>query len=104
MFLAHQEATVAPHEVANRSCCFTRCCCPPWPPAEAQEFKKKFEEAAEQNSKLINMAAVPTAAGDGSAQAADALADELGKAKVEEPAASTEEPAAEAAAEEKAAA
>jgi hypothetical protein len=62
-------------------------------PAEAQEFKKKFEEAAESNSQIINMAAVPAAAGDGSADAADALADELGKAKVEEAAA--EEPAAE---------
>lgn len=67
------------------------CCCSP--SAEAQEFKKKFEEAAESNSKIINMAAVPAAAGDGSADAADALADELGKAKVEE-AAAAEEPAA----------
>ncbi|KAF6265225.1 RanBP1 domain-containing protein [Scenedesmus sp. NREL 46B-D3] len=56
-------------------------------PEKAQEFKKKFEEAAESNSQIINMAAVPAAAGDGSADAADALADELGKAKVEETAA-----------------
>eukprot|EP00879_Flechtneria_rotunda_P030150 GHRR01032735.1.p2 GENE.GHRR01032735.1~~GHRR01032735.1.p2 ORF type:complete len:116 (-),score=49.55 GHRR01032735.1:186-533(-) len=51
-------------------------------PAEAQEFKKEFEDAAESNSKLINMAAVPTAGGDGSADAAEQLADELDKAKV----------------------
>eukprot|EP00879_Flechtneria_rotunda_P003736 GHRR01003974.1.p1 GENE.GHRR01003974.1~~GHRR01003974.1.p1 ORF type:complete len:254 (+),score=109.96 GHRR01003974.1:98-859(+) len=51
-------------------------------PEKAQEFKKEFEDAAESNSKLINMAAVPTAGGDGSADAAEQLADELDKAKV----------------------
>lgn len=53
-------------------------------PSEAQEFKKKFEEAAEENSKLINMAAVPAAAGDSTADAADELAEGLSKTKVEE--------------------
>jgi hypothetical protein len=60
--------------------------------AEAQEFKKGFEEAAEHNSSLINMAAVPSAGGDGTAAAADELADELSQTKVdggEEPAAAT---------------
>ena len=49
--------------------------------AEAQEFKKGFEAAAESNSALISNPA--TAGGDGTADAADSLADELsGKAKV----------------------
>ena len=47
--------------------------------AEAQEFKKKFEEAAEENSKLINMAAVPAAENDGQADEADKLAEGLSK-------------------------
>ncbi|KAF8069562.1 RANBP1C [Scenedesmus sp. PABB004] len=51
-------------------------------PEKAQEFKKKFDEAAESNAAIINMAAVPAAAVDGTADAADALADELGKTKV----------------------
>eukprot|EP00775_Hariotina_reticulata_P006441 gene6441-6670_t len=59
-------------------------------PEKAQEFKKGFEEAAEHNSSLINMAAVPSAGGDGTAAAADELADELSKTKVE----GQEEPAA----------
>lgn len=63
--------------------------------AEAQEFKKKFEEAAEENSKLINMAAVPTA-GDGTADAADELAEGLSKTQVDDtPAADEAKPAAE---------
>jgi len=66
-------------------------------PEKAQEFKKGFEAAAEANSALINAAAVPVAAGDGTAEAADQLADELGgKAKVDDAAAA--EPARPAAA------
>lgn len=72
--------------------CAALCC------AEAQEFKKGFEAAADSNSKLITSTA--TAGGDGSAEAADALAEELsGKAKVDGAEAA---PAADAAAEEKA--
>lgn len=64
-------------------------------PEKAQEFKKKFEEAAEENSKLINMAAVPTA-GDGTADAADELAEGLSKTQVDDtPAADEAKPAAE---------
>jgi hypothetical protein len=69
-------------------------CCKPllFVCAEAQEFKKGFEAAAESNSALISSPA--TAGGDGTAEAADSLADELsGKAKVDEA-----EPAAPAAA------
>jgi len=62
-------------------CCFAFRIC--GLPAEAQEFKKHFEEAAEHNSSIINMAAVPSAGGDGTAAAADELADELSKTKVE---------------------
>lgn len=63
-------------------------------PAEAQEFKKGFEAAAESNAALINSPA--TVAADSTAEDADALADELGKAKVEEKeeAAAAAEPAA----------
>jgi 6-phosphofructokinase len=66
-------------------------------PAEAQEFKKGFEAAAESNAALVSSTA--TVGGDGTAEAADALADELGKAKVageegEGPAAAAAEPAA----------
>lgn len=58
--------------------------------AEAQDFKKMFEEAAKENSKLINVAAVPAAAGDSAAEAADELAEGLSKTKVEETAAADE--------------
>lgn len=62
-------------------------------PAEAQDFKKGFEAAAESNAKLISSPA--TVGGDGTAEAADQLADELGKAKVEgEEAPAAAEPAA----------
>lgn len=72
------------------------CCCQP---TEAQEFKKGFEAAAEANSALINAAAVPVAAGDGTAEAADQLADELGgKAKMDDGAAAAEPAAKEEAA------
>jgi hypothetical protein len=51
--------------------------------AEAQEFKKGFEAAAESNDKIIG-APTETVGGDSSAAAADQLADELvGKAKVD---------------------
>jgi Ran-binding protein 1 len=59
-------------------------------PEKAQEFKKGFEAAAEANAALISSPA--TVEGDGTAEAADQLADELGKAKVDEAAAA--EPAA----------
>lgn len=79
------------------------CHCPCLTPTtEAQEFKKQFEAAAEANSALINASAVPTVGGDGSAEAADQLADELGKAAVKDdaaaPAAAAADPKAEAAA------
>eukprot|EP00878_Enallax_costatus_P001073 GHUV01001210.1.p1 GENE.GHUV01001210.1~~GHUV01001210.1.p1 ORF type:complete len:255 (+),score=105.42 GHUV01001210.1:83-847(+) len=48
-------------------------------PEKAQEFKKKFEEAADENSKLINMAAVPAAETDGQGDQADELAEGLSK-------------------------
>jgi hypothetical protein len=48
------------------------------PSAEAQEFKAKFEEAAEANDALISASAVPTVSGGAAAKDdADALADEL---------------------------
>jgi hypothetical protein len=56
--------------------------------AEAQEFKKGFEAAAEANAALISSPA--TVEGDGTAEAADQLADELGKAKVDGEAAAAE--------------
>lgn len=65
-------------------------------PEKAQEFKKGFEAAAESNAALVSSTA--TVGGDGTAEAADALADELGKAKVAgeegEGAAAAAEPAA----------
>lgn len=89
------------HICCHRFCpaCFP--CCAPHSYAgcaEAQEFKKGFEAAAESNSAIINAAAVPAVAGDGTAEAADKLADELGgKVKVEDeaaaPAAAEAEPA-----------
>lgn len=60
--------------------------------AEAQEFKKGFEAAAVANAALISSPA--TVAGDGTAEAADQLADELGKAKVDGETAAAAEPAA----------
>lgn len=66
--------------------------------AEAQEFKKGFEAAAESNAAIVSSTAI--VGGDGTAEAADALADELGKAKVaaeegeDAPAAAAAEPAA----------
>jgi Ran-binding protein 1 len=68
-------------------------------PEKAKDFKKTFEEAAEANSKLIKVAAVPTAAGDSTAEAAEALAEGLSKTNVQETAADQAKPAEEATAE-----
>ncbi len=55
-----------------------------WPavllPAEAQDFKKKFEEAQEINAKIIGIPV--TAEPDEEAEAADELADQVAKAAV----------------------
>jgi peroxiredoxin len=49
-------------------------------PAEAQDFKKKFEEAQEINAKIIGIPV--TAEPDEEAEAADELADQVAKAAV----------------------
>ncbi len=45
------------------------------PTTEAQEFKLKFEEAMDINSKLLGT--LPAAESDGASDAADELADEV---------------------------
>lgn len=51
-----------------------------WLTAEAQEFKKKFEEAQEINAQLIGTPA--TAEPDEEDEAADELAEQVAKASV----------------------